>query len=911
MDFQFLRFQFIRAVLCAVSIMSGFASMTFVSAREQAETIFIQSDIFSVEGAAAIPYLDPARISFHEFVGGLSNPVFITHAGDDSGRVFVVERAGRIRIIKNGVLLGTPFLDISPIVKSTFGEQGLLGLAFHPSYSVNGKFYVIYTAPRPNDSNGSILTLGQYSVSIVNPDLADFDSGTNVLTIDHPTYSNHNGGTIAFGNDGYLYWSTGDGGGGCDPFDNAQNLTSLLGKILRLDVDSGSPYAIPDSNPFYSNPNLNTKLIWAYGLRNPWRMSFDRLTHDLYIGDVGQNAREEIDFQSSSSAGGENYGWRVMEGSLCYDPSSGCDQTGKVLPVAEYDHSLGCSVTGGHVYRGTRFPSLSGHYFYGDFCSGRIFSIYDNPPSSWTTPLQLADTSLNITTFGEDENGELYLADYFSGKIYEIQYEEPTYTISGNAGAAGVTLNYTDGTAKTVTSQADGSYSLPVPYNWSGTITPSHPCYTFDPTEHTYNNVTTNQSGQNYAATFNPASGCAAIDVTIGGNLMGSYAVPPGDEKREYFNASGGPVKAESTNGTEIVSSIRLQSYANDTLYSFTETMGVPQGLLSHKYFFPTYNNTWGPRNSQVRFGNLDADPTTIRVTIGGVNVWEDEVPGLEERRLNFNVSGGPVVIESLDVSKKIVAAIRLQSFASNTLHSFSETMGIPNEYVSHKYYFPTYNNTWGPLNSQVRFGNLETTTTRIRVTIGGVNVWEDDVPGLEERRLNFNVSGGPVVVESLDVSKKIVVAIRLQSFANNTLHSFVETMGVPSGLLSHKYYFPTYNNTWGPLNSQVRFGNLDADPTTIRVTIGGVNVWEEAVGGLEERRLYFDVSGGPVVIESLDTSKKIVAAIRLQSFASNTLHSFSETMGIPAAFLSDLYYFPTYNNTWGPLNSQLRFGVP
>jgi chemotaxis receptor (MCP) glutamine deamidase CheD len=293
------------------------------------------------------------------------------------------------------------------------------------------------------------------------------------------------------------------------------------------------------------------------------------------------------------------------------------------------------------------------------------------------------------------------------------------------------------------------------------------------------------------------------------------------------------------------------------------------------------------------------------------VNVWEDDVPGQEERRLYFNVSGGPVVVESLDTNKKIIAAIRLQSYANDTLYSFSETMGIPAEQLSYRYYFPTYNNTWAPLNSQLRFANLESTTTRIRVTIGGVNVWEDDVPGQEERRLYFNVSGGPVVVESLDTNKKIVAAIRLQSYANGTLYSFLETMGVPEGLLSHKYYFPTYNNTWAPLNSQVRFANLETTPTTIRVTIGGTVVWEQSVPGQEERRLYFNVSGGPVIIESLDTNKKIIAAIRLQSYANNTLYSFAETMGIPAEQLSSVYYFPTYNNTWAPLNSQLRFGVP
>jgi glucose/arabinose dehydrogenase len=396
-------------------------------------TLGIDSNV--LDGVVAVPYvyptLDPAKVSFQEFVSGLSNPVFITNAADSSGRIFVVERGGRIRIIKNGMLIATPFLDIQSIVKSTSSEQGLLGLAFHPSYESNGKFYVLYTAPRTGDSNGSVLTLRQYSVSVGDPDVANTNSGINILTIDHPMQTNHNGGTIAFGNDGYLYWSTGDGGGGGDPSNNAQNLTSLLGKILRLDVDSGSPYAVPATNPFYSSANINTKLIWAYGLRNPWRMSFDRVMHDLYIGDVGQSNHEEINFQSANSTGGENYGWRIMEGSYCYNPSSGCDQTGKILPVAEYNHSLGCSVTGGNVYRGSDFPSLVGHYIYGDFCTGRVFSIYNNLPMEWGSPVQLADTTYSISTFGEDENGELYLADYGTGKIYKIEYvaeaKDPTF----------------------------------------------------------------------------------------------------------------------------------------------------------------------------------------------------------------------------------------------------------------------------------------------------------------------------------------------------------------------------------------------------------------------------------------------------------------------------------------------------
>jgi glucose/arabinose dehydrogenase len=383
-----------------------------------------------LDGVVAIPFMDPTKIFFQEVASGLNNPVFITNAGDGSGRMFVVERGGRIRIIKNGSLLATPYLDIQSLVKSTDSEQGLLGLAFHPAYGSNGKFYVVYTAPRTGDSNGSVLTLRQYSVSVGNPDIANPNGSTIVLTIDHPTYSNHNGGTITFGNDGYLYWSTGDGGSGGDPNNNGQNLNSLLGKILRIDMNSTSPYGIPPSNPFYSSSNPNIKKeIWSYGLRNPWRISFDRVTHDLYIGDVGQSAREEIDFQASSSTGGENYGWRVMEGSLCYNPGSGCDQIGKVLPVAEYDHSLGCSITGGYMYRGSDYPTLYGHYLYGDYCSGRLFSLRNIPGSGWES-VQLLDTPYNISTFGEDEQGGLYLADYATGKIYNVGYMEEGFLYS-------------------------------------------------------------------------------------------------------------------------------------------------------------------------------------------------------------------------------------------------------------------------------------------------------------------------------------------------------------------------------------------------------------------------------------------------------------------------------------------------
>jgi glucose/arabinose dehydrogenase len=391
----------IKIVHC-ILIISCFFSLMFASTGQ----ILVRAQVA----------LDPANIQFTEVASGLTQPVFITHAGDGSGRQFIVERAGRIRIIKNGALLPAAFLDIHTLVNSSGSEQGLLALAFHPNYASNGQFYTVHTI-----QDGSLI-LSRFTRSPSNPDLANASSRMTLLTIPHPTNTNHNGGTLAFGPDGFLYWSTGDGGGGGDLPNNAQNLTVLLGKILRLDVDSGSQYGIPSSNPFFNNPNPAVrKEIWAYGLRNPWKYSFDSQTGDLFIGDVGQGTREEIDFQPAASAGGENYGWHVLEGSLCFNPSSGCDKTGKVLPIAEYDHTVGCAVTGGYMYRGSLYPPLQGHYFYGDFCSGALFSLEGNSTSGWSvTPL--GDTPYSISTFGEDENGELYLADYGTGKIYQLRY---------------------------------------------------------------------------------------------------------------------------------------------------------------------------------------------------------------------------------------------------------------------------------------------------------------------------------------------------------------------------------------------------------------------------------------------------------------------------------------------------------
>jgi glucose/arabinose dehydrogenase len=343
-------------------------------------------------------------------VAGLQRPIALRNAGDGSGRLFVVEQPGRIRIFKDVALQSTPFLDIRDRVRDSANEQGLLGLAFHPDYENNGRFFVNYT-----DLGGDTV-VAEYARSTNNPDLSDPATEKIIITIAQP-YGNHNGGDIAFGPEGYLWIATGDGGSAGDPEDNGQNLNTLLGKLLRIDVDSGSTYTIPPDNPFADDPGANDE-IWAYGLRNPWRFSFDRDTGDLYVGDVGQNRLEEIDFEPRSDQGGRNYGWNTMEGSNCFSPSN-CSSEGLVLPVAEYGHSLGCSVTGGYVYRGSLYPALEGLYLYGDFCSGTVWALTRTDSGQWLSGV-VGETGASISSFGEDEAGELYLTDLWSGTVFLV-----------------------------------------------------------------------------------------------------------------------------------------------------------------------------------------------------------------------------------------------------------------------------------------------------------------------------------------------------------------------------------------------------------------------------------------------------------------------------------------------------------
>lgn len=347
---------------------------------------------------------------------GLSNPDFVTSARDGTGRLFVVEQTGKIKIYVNGAVLATPFLSIGSQVSKGY-EQGLLGLAFHPNYTSNRKLYVNFT-----DVNGDTV-IREYRASSTNPNVVATSTARTILKVGQP-YANHNGGMLAFGPDGYLYIGLGDGGSSGDPGNRAQNKDTLLGKILRIDINhtrSGHNYTWPSSNPFVGHPGRNE--IWQIGARNPWRFSFDRANGNLWIGDVGQNKYEEIDraVKTSSGAGrGINWGWRVMEGFHCYNPSTGCSTSGKTKPVLEYNHDAGrCSVTGGYVYRGKLIPALVGSYVFGDFCSGEIWYVSSTAASPAGEKL-LLDSDLTISSFGENASGELYVLDHDGGKLYAI-----------------------------------------------------------------------------------------------------------------------------------------------------------------------------------------------------------------------------------------------------------------------------------------------------------------------------------------------------------------------------------------------------------------------------------------------------------------------------------------------------------
>jgi glucose/arabinose dehydrogenase len=357
-----------------------------------------------------VPLAAPA-VALEAAFTGFRSPVYMTHDREAS-RLFVVEKAGRIRLIENGAVQAAPFLDIADRVRSQGSEQGLLSVAFPPDYAAGGLFYVDYT-----DLNGNTV-VARYRRLADNPRQADPASEQKILQVDQPA-ANHNGGQLQFGPDGYLYIGMGDGGGAGDQWGNAQSTGVLLGKLLRIDVGGSDTYTIPADNPFAGQAGARPE-IWALGLRNPWRFSFDRASGDLYVADVGQSTYEEVDFQPAHSPGGQNYGWNRMEATHCFKPASGCDPTGTVPPVAEYEHSQGgCSITGGYVYRGSRFPQMAGVYFFADFCTGKIWGLWRDASGAWQMDF-LLDSGLSPSSFGEDAAGELYLVGYQDGTIYHL-----------------------------------------------------------------------------------------------------------------------------------------------------------------------------------------------------------------------------------------------------------------------------------------------------------------------------------------------------------------------------------------------------------------------------------------------------------------------------------------------------------
>jgi uncharacterized protein (TIGR03437 family) len=391
-----------------------------------------------VAGLALIVQLSAQEIRVVQVASGLSAPTDIQNAADGSGRLFLAQQNGIVRIFRNGALVAQPFLDIRAKTRAD-GERGLLGLAFPPGFAQKQRFYVDYT-----DVNGNTV-IAQYGVT-ANPDLADAASEIALLTINQP-FPNHNGGQLRFGPDGYLYIGMGDGGSGGDPQNNGQNRGTLLGKLLRIDVESEpGRVRIPPDNPFVNTTGARPE-IWALGLRNPWRFTFDRANGDLWIADVGQDTYEEVDFQPASSRGGENYGWNTMEGAHCFRPS--CSTQGLILPVADYSHTDGCSVTGGFVYRGRLSPGLRGIYLYGDYCSGRIWGV-ERQGSAWVNRLLLS-SGFAITTFGEDEAGEVYVANAGNGTIHRIEGSRaPRFSATAVLNAASLVPGLVAGSLATV-----------------------------------------------------------------------------------------------------------------------------------------------------------------------------------------------------------------------------------------------------------------------------------------------------------------------------------------------------------------------------------------------------------------------------------------------------------------------------
>jgi glucose/arabinose dehydrogenase len=388
----------VRMLACATLVVISFGAAPAAFAQERA-------------GFDAAPF----AVGFEPVASGFDDPVYVTEPNDGSGRLFVVERPGRVKIVDGGTVLAEPFLDITNLVESGGSEQGLLSVAFPDDFAESGALYVYYTARRAGESVGD-NTIARYRVTGEDPNRADVGSAEVLLRLPDRRV-NHNGGQLQFGPDGYLYASLGDGGGGGDPRGNGQNPHTLFGSVIRVDASAATePYDIPADNPFADGAG-GAPEVWVFGLRNPWRFSFDRETGDFFTGDVGQNAIEEVDWLPAGTAGGVNFGWSVMEGSVCFRADV-CDKDGLAVPIAEYSHDFGCSVVGGYVYRGEQEPALDGVYLFGDFCSGLVWGLGRDEAGEWALSEPI-DSGLSISSFGEDAAGEVYLVD-LAGTVYRV-----------------------------------------------------------------------------------------------------------------------------------------------------------------------------------------------------------------------------------------------------------------------------------------------------------------------------------------------------------------------------------------------------------------------------------------------------------------------------------------------------------
>lgn len=410
-----MRFNRIFPLLIVV-LMIGVGSATLLAASRQATA---GPEPLQVTASAS-----GVRVELEEVLAGFTHPTHVTNAGDGSNRLFVVEREGRVRVAVDGVLQPEPFLDIRDMVGDWFVEQGMFSIAFHPNFTENGYFYVAYTAtPEDEEVNrAGDNTVARFQVSADNPNRADLDSMKVLLALPDREV-NHNGGQLAFGPDGYLYIGTGDEGGQGWRWNNSQNPQSWFGKLLRIDVDGGDPYAIPPDNPFVDNDEYLPE-IWQMGLRNPWRFSFDFETGDMFVGDVGESTYEEVNLIRAGESG-LNFGWPIMEGEGCFPEDEPCDQTGLTLPIIAYPHEegeemFGCSVTSGYVYRGEDAPFMRGIYVFGDWCSGRVWAMTE-ADGEWNID-QIGQFPISISSFGQDEQGELYLTDMINGKIQRLHF---------------------------------------------------------------------------------------------------------------------------------------------------------------------------------------------------------------------------------------------------------------------------------------------------------------------------------------------------------------------------------------------------------------------------------------------------------------------------------------------------------